>query len=978
MKPAAALLVFLLSTLLLDGCRQDEVRPYVQGFNKQVQVSWDMEPFPWSMDFWGASPGLTTKPGATWRVEFQADVDLSRYEEKYGRFTHLIVAVQGEWRYAKDGTYRTGPTTYALSSNLTVAGMPIERFDGWPKLRLLHGKDGTPLEAVKEFKLDEVARTHRLRGRLQARLPADTPEGYYDPRVFVLARVEGVPYPVHLGRYGYGWDEWEPNALPMIKVGEPAKPYMPWSILSQIKYRGQAGTLPEEYRGKVAQASRAGFPARLILPPGRYMLTPNFPGIFPGSNMVPLDGGYQIVPDELPSFLRFETGGVTGSMEGPGGKQTFARRSFTGKHDIGPGLQGGGYQVDMTHMGDYTFKLNGTIQDAFGRERRGGGTYLVTIARPLTFSTSCKPGTSFLVGAIYPPKVNVLPPVPATVEVEVAFYPQSDAARRRVWRAKGKANRFGHFVPHGQAPLRFDQPGEYKSTVRATFSGHGGMLFRGEQTSTGVVAPERKEVELHGSRSFPWNVRHHEPLLGARKRFKNRQKISVAFMREAPYLMVDPFAPFNPQDTIFVPMNFSEENTVEPHISMTVHDPALYEKLARAYVEASFLLPAWTQPPDKPWVYLRDIVWVTTDSYGWFPLKPGPSDQLPVMPVGKDGWNPSAYPQKRRVQAYTIMGVVRPGFPVMTAIHQSEAIGMYWLAHPNRFGHHFNVGANGDLPGDVYRIQAGMVLQDLETGKNYYDAYGAAITVTEGDGELNSNSILAPGERPLVTTGGRDHFIFLATDTHDTLEQGEVMHFGGMVFPNVPGDVTWTVTKPSGQQIMVKGKANRVGTVGGSPPILADEPGIYRIKTRVTHGELTGDVVGTRDGSWWHAVVPADGKPLLRSTLPAMLPRVIPHQGVRIPLSWPANLRKVKINFAVLMPGQVLDQGEIKPRGQSWEYPFSPLELARQYPNFDARTYANGKWELADTVVFQFFLEAEDNGKPIFDSLRLFFRGGSH
>ncbi len=115
-----------------------------------------------------------------------------------------------------------------------------------------------------------------------------------------------------------------------------------------------------------------------------------------------------------------------------------------------------------------------------------------------------------------------------------------------------------------------------------------------------------------------------------------------------------------------------------------------------------------------------------------------------------------------------------------------------------------------------------MVLQDLETGKNYYDAYGAAITVTEGDGELNSNSILAPGERPLVTTGGRDHFIFLATDTHDTLEQGEVMHYGGMVFPNVPGDVAWTVTKPSGQQIMVKGKANRVGTVGGSPPILAD------------------------------------------------------------------------------------------------------------------------------------------------------------
>ncbi|MDP6582096.1 MAG: hypothetical protein QF681_15690, partial [Vicinamibacterales bacterium] len=40
----------------------------------------------------------------------------------------LVVGVLGELRYDEQGYYRSGSSTFALSSNLTTTGAPIERF----------------------------------------------------------------------------------------------------------------------------------------------------------------------------------------------------------------------------------------------------------------------------------------------------------------------------------------------------------------------------------------------------------------------------------------------------------------------------------------------------------------------------------------------------------------------------------------------------------------------------------------------------------------------------------------------------------------------------------------------------------------------------------------------------------------------------------------------------------------------------------
>jgi len=943
----------------------------------QVETGWPVLPFKWKARFQGLDQRLKASPGGGWTLDFTVDVDLSRHEKRYGKFTHIIAAVRAERRYDDKGFFRSGSSTFSVSSNFTTTGVPMERFDSWPRFRLLHGKDGSPFEAVKSFPLEQggLARKHTLRGKLQVKLPADISAGYWEPHFYMLVRVDGVAYPVHLGEYGFEWNGWFPPALPLVEVGSPAKPYMPWTILADYKVAGRAGTLPEEYRGKAQLLARSGFPSRLILPPARRTVHVGFPTLFPQGSTLPVDGGFAVIPEQLQHFISFESGQVKARLRGPDGETELGQRRVVDEPGHGPRLGNDGFQVDMTRTGEYRFTLEGTIRDAFGREFRGGGTYRVYSALPLTFSTSCKPGNSFPVGSIYPPKVNVLPPFSADVKVEVEHYPNSDPARKVTWLGQGRANRFGHYVTHDKPPYRFAEVGEYHSKVTARYRDVKGRLWMGQQTSTGVIAdPADKTIVLHGARSFPYNREEKKRWNGAVKRFEGRPNVLSSFMLYSPFISQDPFPPYNSADTLFLSSNGSEENIIEPTFSVDVGDPELKRRLVKAHTLASGMISQFHQPYKEDWLYLKDVIRLSQDSFSWFPAKDPSLDELPVLTVGKDGLHGFTFPHKRRFQAYKVIGIVRPGFPVMTSAYQSEAIGLYWKASPNRFGYHLSSGFNGDLAGDVYRVQAGAVLKDLETGKNHYGLYNSSITVQSSDETDDTTSILGPGARPVTFAGGRPQKIFLAADTHDVLEVGEKMGFGGAVFPTIPAEVTWTVTKPSGRQILVKGRGTPMGVVGGKPLVDADEPGIYRVKVRVRHGKLRGDFPGTRDGRFWHCVVPRDNAELLRTTL-GPVTRITGAEELRIPVTWPAGLKKVKLSYGVLMPGQLLAQGEVRPVKNSWEYPFDPVQVAVQYPNFDVRDFSTGEWKLGETVVFQFFLEAEDDqGQKQYDALRLALR----
>ena len=974
-----------------------------------IEARWTGQPFPWKAFLPSVSRSLEAAPGGRWTMDYDLEVDLRRYEEKYGRFTSLVVGVIGEWRHDEQGWYRPGAVTFAVSSNFTTTGLPVERWDGWPRFASLHGKEGSPFEGIVELPLpgesEAIAHKQRFTGQLVVDLPADTPVGWYEPRVFVLARVEGVADPVHLGEYSYEWNDWMPAVLPLVRVGDPAPPKVPWTIFAEYPSGGRVGVLPRQWKGHAELVGRSGFRSGLLLPPGQYAVTPSMPALFPVDGMPYIDGGSDVVPRQQSHFLRLGDGEVNAWMVEPDGDvrqlgtRRFARpqgREESSRRlpllptlensntrpvqyaspDDGvarPTLAGGPYMLDMTETGRYSIDLTGTMAEEFGRTVSGGGTYDVTIAWPLSFSTSCKPGHSFLVGQSYSAKVNVNPPFPADVEVEIRWFPNSDPEREVRWVAKGVANRAGHFVPYDVVPLTFEEPGEYVSTVKVRYTDARGELWAGQQVSAGVVASfDHNDLKLHGTRSFPETAWSHE---GAEEQFADRTNVPNSFLPQTNLIQQDPFAPFHPEDTLFMGVTFAEENVIQPKFSMSMADDRVARELSEGHRRSSAMPIPWNQPPGEHWAYLEDVVELSTDSWAYFPLSDGVTDEIPIGSLSSGPYNPFGFPQHRDWEAYVYVGVIRPGFPVLTSVYEIAPKGFYWNASPNVFGRQFNRGLNGDLPGDVYRMTAGVVLKDLRTGERWYDAYATTISTRNFPEAPGSVSILAPGERPLRAANGRDQYLFLASDTHDLLEVGEVMGLGGIVMPVVEADVEWKITKPSGEVAWMHGSASRIGTVGGSPPLPVDEPGVYRIEPLARWSELEGDIPGLVDGSFWHAAVPKDNphEGMLSTPLPPVL-TVDAVDGVEIPLTWPDDLEGARLWFGVIMPGQVLDQGVIDGSAGAWSYDFEPIQWAAQATNFDARDLGTGQWQLAETVVFQFFIEGERDGEMVYDGLRLFLR----
>lgn len=1015
--------LFLIALLAaLGGCDRDDddgggEGPYEMPGSvyegDTVTGRWTGQPFPWEARIPGIDDTLEAQPGGTWSIDYDLAVDLTQYDERYGRFTGLVLAVIGEWRHDEAGWYRPGAVSFAIASNFSTTGIPIERWDGWPRSKVLHGKEGSPFEGVVELPLPDttydIADEHDFRGRLSVEIAPDAPEGWYEPRVFVLARVEGLPDPVHLGEYSYEWNDWAPAILPLVKVGQPDTPKMPWTIFAEYPTGGRVGTLPREWKGHAELVGRAGFRTELILPPGTYELSPTMPTMFPSDGMPYIDGGSDVIPEQMGHFMDLGSGDARARVISPGGAVTeFAPRALTRPGgpdegpDRGPGggilprlegselrpieyrtednpafprprLEGGGWPVELTETGTWTIDLRGTMWDQMGREFEGGGIYEVTVARPLSFSTSCKPGHSYLTGDRYSAKVNVNPPFPAEVEVIIEWYPNSDPERMVRWAGRGTANRFGHFIPYDTPPLQFDEPGEYISHVDVTYTDARGDLWKAMQTSSGVVAPRvRGDLQVHGTRSFPFIHWAHS---GARKQYADRGNVLNSFIPQTNLIQQDPFTPFESADTLFMPVSFSEENPVNPKFSFAMLDEARARELTAAHTRRSVSPIPWNQPPGDTWNYLHDVVDLSTDSFAYFPTESGITDEIPIASVGADGWNPYGFPQKRTYEAYVYSGIIRPGFPVLTSAYEVAPKGFYWNASPNAFGYQFNRGLNGDVEGDLYRMTAGMVLKDLSTGENFYDAYASTLSVRNFDDAPVSVSVLPPGDRPLREANGNDQYLFLASDTHDTLEVGEIMGLGGIVMPVVEADVAWTITKPSGTVATMHGTASRIGAVGGKPALPVDEPGVYLIEPRVTWGELSGDLPGLVDGTFWHCAVPKDNpdEGMLTAGLPGTTV-VDAIEGVKIALAWPEELTNTKLWFGVIMPGAVLDQGVFEPTEAGWAYDFQPMQWAAQAPNFDARDYGTGEWKLAETMVFQFFLEGERDGVKVYDALRLFLR----
>jgi len=951
--------------------------------------------FPWQGKV--AVSTLEARPGGQWAMDYDFSVDMRNLRLRPDRIKGLALAVVGEPVFDQQGK-ALSLTATSFSTAFTTTGVPLARFPGTLPVLALGSRHGSPLEAVVKVPAGAWTRGGRARvkGRLSLPIPKDLPPGFYRPHVDFFALFEGSNTPISLGHLaavlnisdtpwdklvGGFWDKYlrrprpsdsdfmdDPQVLPMIKVGNPNPPRIPWTIFHQREVHGMSGLLPVEDSHKVGLLNRVHLPRALRLSPGRYRVNPGLPSLAPRgglSGMFVDRGGPDIIDKH---YLDLSRGSAEATLRGPGGRSTdLGRQSFAHLDRGGVMLSRGGFDPDLSQTGDYELRLRGEMYDVYGRRFTAGGTYRFTVARPLSFSTAAKAGTNYLQGASFPAVMHINPGVPAQVRMEAVFYPGSDPSRKQRVLHQGRANNRGHFVA-AQPWLKLSEPGEYRSRFEARYLDAAGHLWMGAQASSGVVAPQEPAIVLHGGKTRLAADPSGEP----RARFQGGLESTCDPRYEPPLPGDDFLIPYHSGDTLFSAVTYPFESTISNVLSTEVRSPDLARRLARAYTPRgkAFNYPEVSHGGEVS--FHQGGVRFSLDDRGAYKITADQPQQMPVLFANRRGLSPFLFAEHNDIEAYVYLSVIRPGFMVLSLAFSESHLQPYWVVSPGMEGE-VPTRPVGDLAGDIYRVMAGLVVKDRANSRLYYDAYASAIAnIDPGFAKM---SVSAPGERPLVVVNGRPQHYFMGMDTSVIYNVGDLMVLAGTVMPPVAAEVSFSVTNPGNEKELIRGRSNRLGQFSPPRPVKVDQPGVYRVRCKVEKDGKSGDILGSGDGEFFNFALPAGAPRLLRANL-RPISRAGAEQDIRIPLSWPKDLREVKLTHSLNMPGFVLDEGQRSVKGHTHDFILRLDQLAVQYPFLEILHHGTGRPDYVDTVVVVLFMEATQGGKNVYDALRLIFRRG--
>ena len=943
-----------------------------------------------------------------WTADFDFTVEMERAWRYRDDLEALYAVVVGEPVYRADGT-RNGFSGITLTTRKTTAGVPLEFYEGTLPVRAFGNGRGSPFEDTVAFPLDasaDITQPIRLAGRFDVDM-STVPEGWYRPHVELFVKLKGSDKVLDLRHLGISMGRWvddradtmapfmpdltspfkpvdmkeflkEAQVLPNVKVGAPKDPRLIFTLFSDVAASGQSGLMSQQDQAHAGISNRSRFPTPFVLPPGRWSTTPNMPAEFPSAHLAGLFQGFGSLARDIESWLVLSTGSFRMEITGPDGvtKDLGARKIEHSGFD-GLGLGGGPFPIDLFETGEYLIKLEGCFDDVFGRRLCGGGLYELTCALPMSFSTAVKPGTNFFVGARYPAIMDINPAVGAHVRVDIDWYPNSDPARYERWTVEGDATHFGYFAPE-EPPPAFEEPGEYFSLLTVDWTDRDGNLWLGQQSSGGVVAPEQSEVRVGGARTFLFDPHPDLPDLGSFDRYNLPYEGGSSFAEHSNLSLYDHTFPYYSGDTLYVSTTYPLESVIGPTLAMAAESPAMLRRFEEAFLgEKGKLAPYPMASRKHEMTYLPDVFKISEDNFSYHRMVPGEMAEVPILSASPDGWSPYAFPEHADLEAYTYLSVIRPGLPVLSMAFSGSFMAPCWIISPNDYGYRLHSSPNGDLPEDIYRVMAGLVVKDKTTGKTHYDAYSAAIRILPpGSGFV---AVQPPGEIPIVQMAGQDHYAFLGLNTSGVYEVGHDLLLGGTLMPPAPADVTIDVTWPSGKTQRLQGRANDLGGFKPPAPVHMDEPGVYEVDvdivtTNAAGEEVHGDVVGSGDGKILYFALPQGGVRWFASPLPA-LSTVTDRQRVEIPLGWHEGLEDVRLYWSVMTPGSLFDEGYKDLEGSSTDFVFRPRQTSVQLPNYDSVDFGTGEGLLTDIMVFVFYLTGSKDGEPVHDALRVVLRG---
>ena len=363
-------------------------------------------------------------------------------------------------------------------SPFTEAGIPLENVN----------LPVRPLQTVETREISVVDdRTLSFRLLYRAALPNDLEDGYYALMLLGSAAIgDSDPFDWYENRIfstrGTGAPDAVDRRLPVVlRVGDAALPVLEWVL------NGQA--LPRESFAALRQTST------IVQPPGPMNLAPalaalSFPPVFP-------------------------SGGLTGRIESLGTRRLLGTgitpvqnttplpiTTFTGIEQRGSFFQlqtaDPAYNVEFVRYGIYRVVLRGTLSDRFGHQYRGGGTYEVAIAEPLTIVPRVPDGYPLPVRTPLALGFSALPGVSGQAEITVDFSPADGSPPiQRLFLGSLREGRF-----HAHEPIQFDAPGVYRIRYRAQALDAEERLWFGERVSVGVVAASSSPIVARGRRGL--------------------------------------------------------------------------------------------------------------------------------------------------------------------------------------------------------------------------------------------------------------------------------------------------------------------------------------------------------------------------------------------------------------------------------------------------------------------------------------------
>jgi hypothetical protein len=741
------------------------------------------------------------------------------------------------------------------------------------------------------------------------------------------------------------------NRLPLlVNVGGIQQGHLVWTLFQDSPSNGSRGILAQEDSGKYGLANLVRFNSpTYILPPSdgapTYPLEPYILMQTPNSyyaNSAPL------IPFRFPGGrLSVKITKPDGSVDDLGTVSIIQSVLSTPVQDERT-LFGAQTQVDVYRLttlnrafssyafnqyGQYTVNMTGAMEDVWGNQYNGGGTYSLLIAEPLDILPGVLSGAPFHVGDTLNAGMRLSPAAPADVSMTVRIYPLGGGQpMERV--IKGKADRYGYFHADG---VRFDAPGEYVIDYEARYTDGSKRLWAGSVRSAGVIADPKSTLIAHGGRGLDNYDAPPRPAWFSAGRY----------LSDATNIIPRLVYPFHSGDVAW--MSDGQNGQLAPLVQA--------QDTGGAYAN-------WLQSNAPDYRSWGDLTMAQSAVAG----------ELPVAFFG-NGAN----------QAYTYISAVHPAVTARQYVQGgiNGGLTLYWDSD-DPFNQQIGAGVGGDRPDDFLFLFGGAVVRN-EAAKVQETAAYASLAVVIDPNDPAGARVFPPyrGEAggadggPLFTLRGQPVNMFFhptGVGPGQALAVGDTLAIAGQVAPPLASVVTVNITSPGGKVRSFEGTASPTGYFyNPAQDFAVDESGVWRVQVRVRHegatsaGQIeppppTGGILGGADDTYLVYVLPQNDSVLGGSDVRAdtPIPAAVPYNfNFRLPDDW----KSLQVYHTVTIPGFILEEGPIRPNGTSFTYQYVPANLGKDFPNLETNGQGDGP-SSSDVVTVTLYVSGTDkNGQ---------------